>query len=160
MLGYTPHDQTPLPPDQTPWDQNPPGADPVDQTPLPGSRLQHTVNERPVRILLECILASNIFCDSFKHTLDMMHIFTVRKRICGKVMFLHLSVSHSVHGGVCLSACCDTPPGQTPLGRHPQCHTPPTQYMLRYTHSCPVHAWIDMAAAADGTHPGMHSFID
>ena len=35
MLGYT----------------NPPGPDPP-----PGSRLQHTVNERPVRILLECIL--------------------------------------------------------------------------------------------------------
>ena len=29
---------------------HPPGPDP------PGSRLQHTVNERPVRILLECIL--------------------------------------------------------------------------------------------------------
>ena len=26
----------------------------------PGSRLQHTVNERPVRILLECILVSSI----------------------------------------------------------------------------------------------------
>ena len=35
----------------------PPGADPpgVD-TPPPGSRLWHTVNERPVSILLECIL--------------------------------------------------------------------------------------------------------
>ena len=32
-----------------------------------------------------------------------------------KVMFLHLSVSYSVHmGGVCLSACWDTPPEQTP----------------------------------------------
>ena len=36
--------------------RHPPGADtPQEQTP-PGSRLQHTVNERPVRILLECIL--------------------------------------------------------------------------------------------------------
>ena len=26
-------------------------------------------------------------------------IFTVRNSSCGKVMFLHLSVSHSVHGG-------------------------------------------------------------
>ena len=34
----------------------PPGPDPLDQTPSPGSRLQRTVNERPVRILLECIL--------------------------------------------------------------------------------------------------------
>ena len=42
-------------------------------------------------------------------------------------MFLHLSVSHSVHGGggggVCLSACWDTP-----LGRHL-----PAQCMLGYT---------------------------
>ena len=29
--------------------------------PPPGRRLQHTVNERPVRILLECILVHNIF---------------------------------------------------------------------------------------------------
>ena len=47
--------------------------------------------------------------------------FTVRKRSCGKAMFLHLSVSHSVHGGggVCLpSACWDTHPraGQTSPG--------------------------------------------
>ena len=58
-----PPDQTPLeqthPPEQTipppgsrpPWEQTPP----PEQT-LPGSRLQHTVNERLVRILLECIL--------------------------------------------------------------------------------------------------------
>ena len=68
MLGYhplgadTPRSRHP-PPDQTPL---PPGADtppeqtqapPPDQTPpSPGSRRQHTVNERPVRILLECIL--------------------------------------------------------------------------------------------------------
>ena len=52
--------QTPPRPDRPPRDQ----ADPprpgrhtpwTRQTP-PGSRLQHTVNERPVRILLECIL--------------------------------------------------------------------------------------------------------
>ena len=34
----------------------PPEQTPPDQTPPRGSRLQHTVNERPVRILLECIL--------------------------------------------------------------------------------------------------------
>ena len=46
----------------------PPGGDPpLEQTPRrrpPGSRLQHTVYEQPVRILLECILviyANNIF---------------------------------------------------------------------------------------------------
>ena len=42
-----------------PPEQTPPGAD----TPAcpPGSRLQYTVNERPVRILLECILVQDIF---------------------------------------------------------------------------------------------------
>ena len=35
--------------------RHPPGAD----THPPGSRLRHTVNERPVRILLECILVMN-----------------------------------------------------------------------------------------------------
>ena len=73
----TPPNQIPTPPDQTP----PPRADtPPDQTPTPGSRhppgsrhtppkeqthprgsrLQHTVYERPVRILLECILVWSI----------------------------------------------------------------------------------------------------
>ena len=55
--------------------------------------------------------------------LHIMPIITVRKRSCGKVMFLHLSVSHSVHGGVggvCLSACWDTPPWvDTPVGQTP-----------------------------------------
>ena len=58
MLGYqpprirqTPPDQTPPPlrTRQTPLDQTPPRTR---QTPPP----QHTVYERPVRILLECIL--------------------------------------------------------------------------------------------------------
>ena len=50
--------QTRHPPDQTPTpgpDTTPPGPD----TPLE-SRLQHTVNERPVRILLECILVKSV----------------------------------------------------------------------------------------------------
>ena len=38
-------------------------GDPPDQgEPPPGSRLQHTVCERPVRILLECILVVFFFC--------------------------------------------------------------------------------------------------
>ena len=72
-------------------------------------------------------------------------IVTVRKRNCGKVTFLHLSVSHSVHRGVSASVHAgiqpppgeDTPLGTTPLGRH----TP-----------------LQTATAADDTHPtGMHS---
>ena len=49
-------DQTP-PGADTPLEQTPPGAD----HPPPGSRLQHTVYERPVRILLECILVLIVF---------------------------------------------------------------------------------------------------
>ena len=50
MLGYTPPGSRPL------RDQTPPGPDPPGSRSPPGSRLQHTVNDRPVRILLECIL--------------------------------------------------------------------------------------------------------
>ena len=85
MLGYhpppqtkPPREQTPPPGTRPPWEQTPPpGADtphppgsrpplsrhtPQEQTPSPpeqtppGSRRHHTVNERPVRILLKCIL--------------------------------------------------------------------------------------------------------
>ena len=79
------------------------------------------------------------------------------QRSCGKVIFSQVCVKNSDHGGggVYLSACWDT-------------HTPPAQSMLGYTQplpsACldtspfPVHAGIDMATAADGTHPtGMHS---
>ena len=93
--------QTPPPPGRhPPWADIRPG-----QTPSSRQQLQQMVC-----ILLECILV------------------TVRKRSCGKVMFLHLSASHSVHGGGggCLPQCMR---GCTLLSRHP----PPT--------------------AADGTHP-------
>ena len=60
MLGYpTPRTRHthPHPPDQA---HHPPRtrhtSPPGPGTPPPGRRLQHTVNERPVRILLECIL--------------------------------------------------------------------------------------------------------
>ena len=47
------------------------------------------------------------------------------QRSCGQVMFLHLSVNHSVHrggGGLCLG----DPPGQRhPPDRDPQTETPP-----------------------------------
>ena len=77
MLGYQPPRSRPPPGtrhppgSRPPWDA-PPGSrhPPWDQAPVlgadtpsgadtpPGSRLRHTVNERPVRILLECILVS------------------------------------------------------------------------------------------------------
>ena len=52
------------------------------------------------------------------------------KRSCGKGMFLHLSVSHSVDRGVCQTPQADTPPGgpswaDTPLGMCPHGQIPP-----------------------------------
>ena len=55
------------PPDQAdPLDKAPPrpGKTPPDQAdPPPGSRLQYMVYERPVRILLECILVYDLFAE-------------------------------------------------------------------------------------------------
>ena len=53
---HTPPDQTPPPPDLAD-PPSPPGSDTTPHPP-PGSRLQHTVYERPVRFLLECILVT------------------------------------------------------------------------------------------------------
>ena len=95
--GGSPGRETPLgreipsgtrpPPEQTPptpRDQTPPRAD----TP-PGSRLQHTVYERPVRILLECILVIIIHCLFFGQELliSLKHIL----RFC-KLFFLYLRI--------------------------------------------------------------------
>ena len=98
-------------------------------------------------------------------------LFTVCNEVA-KVMFLHLSVSHSVHRGVCLSTCWDTPPRirppwdqapppgpDTPLGPDtPQTrHTPPPREQLPRDQTLPQKT----AAAAHGTHPtGMHPFLD
>ena len=71
-----------------PPEQTPPGPDtPPDQIP-PGSRLQHMVYERPVRILLECILVavkfpSNLvplrnWAEPFTGVMSLQ-MFTVRK---------------------------------------------------------------------------------
>ena len=48
-----------------------------------------------------------------------LSIISIRKSSCGKGMFLHLSVSHSVHSHSYPKA--DTPPpwADTPPGRHP-----------------------------------------
>ena len=59
----------------------------------------------------------------FSLVLIRPNIFTGRNEVVAKVMFLQVSVIHSVHRGVCLSACWDTtlrdqadPPRP---GRHP-----------------------------------------
>ena len=101
-------------------------------------------------------------------------VITGRNEVVAKVIFLHLSVIHSVHGGegVCLSACWDTTPprpGRHPLGpgrhppgsgRHPQTRqTPPDQVDPpgpgRHPPGKHTPAY---GLPAAGTHPtGMHS---
>ena len=56
-------------------------------------------------------------------------IITARKRSCGKVMFLQVSVILSTGRGVCLSACWETPPArETPLQEKPtSARRPPCQ---------------------------------
>ena len=89
----------------------------------------------------------------------VLDIFTFRKRSCRKVMFLHLSVSHSVHrrGSASVHA------GIHPLGQTAPWADPPDRHPLPSacwdTHPpYPVHSGIDMATAADVMHPtGMHS---
>ena len=70
-----------------------------------------------------------------------------------KVMFLHLSISHSVHRGVCLSACWDS---RTPSGAHTpqeQTHTPGADTPQEQTPPpCAVHAG-RYGQQAGGTHP-------
>ena len=54
--------------------------------------------------LCNCRLVPHAYWHALTHTLmwtriRLCNIFTVRKRSYGKIMFLHLSVSHSVHRG-------------------------------------------------------------
>ena len=91
VLGYhspgadTPAEQTPpnsrQPPEQTPPIANtPPAADTIPTPPRsrdqpPGSRLWNMVNERPVRILLECILVLFILTVKVHSHLEDNHAF-------------------------------------------------------------------------------------
>ena len=87
--------------------------------------------------------------------------------VWGKVIFLHLFVILFTGGGVCLSACWDTPPGPPPPGpatsppgtspppgsRHP----PPGTPRNRHTPPTTKHAG-SYGQRAGGTHPtGMQS---
>ena len=68
-------------------------------------------------------------------------------------MFLHLSVSHSVHRGVCIPACIwaetplqadtlrQTPPVRHPLGRNYPGRHLSGHCMLGYTHPLPSACW-------------------
>ena len=69
------------------------------------------------------------------------------QRSCGKVMFLHLSVSHSVHRG-------DTPPpADTPLPSAYWDTHPPGRHHTGQTPSFPVHAGIPTPSACWDTPP-------
>ena len=80
-------ENTPDPPGpgRPPWEGEPPrtrqtprqGEPPRDQADTPpGRKLQHTVNERPVRILLECILVSVCLVLSCScHNIQLCQIF-------------------------------------------------------------------------------------
>ena len=95
---------------------------------------------------------------------------------CGKVMFLHLSVSHFVHRGrACIPHtpyhACPLP--HTPPAMHPPCHAPPA--MHDPCHACPLPCMPPPRSPpcytpprdttrcgqwAGGTHPtGMHSCL-
>ena len=90
---------------------------------------------------------------------SFLYIFTAHKRSCGKVMFLQLSVSHSVHREGSLSLVrwgrvSGTPPGKPP----PPGQTPPPQCMLGYTP--PAQCMPGYGQQVSCTRPTrMHSFI-
>ena len=97
-------------------------------------------------------------------------VFTGRNEVVAKVMFLQACVSTGGGRGVCLSACWDTPPDQTPpLTRPPRIrHTPPgpgTPPRIRHTpqdqaHPPPRKQTPAYGLRAAGTHPTwMHSFL-
>ena len=85
-------------------------------------------------------ISVNIICNVT--SLEGQHNYRPLTKLRKGNVFTPVCQSFCSQGGVCLSACWDThPPGQT--------HPP-----------CPVHAGIDSATAADGTHPtGMHSCL-
>ena len=69
-------------------DQTPPGPGP------PGSRLQHTVNERPVRMLLECILVQFLY-PSFFHQL-LLYTFHANTCFTFLIDFIPINLKRSV----------------------------------------------------------------
>ena len=71
------------------------------------------------------------------------NIFTARKRSCGKVIFLQLSVILFRGGWVCLSACWDitlTPEGDTPEKQTPRKQSP-SQKQAPHLKQAPPTPW-------------------
>ena len=91
----------------------------------------------------------------------MKELITVRKRSCGKVMFLQACVKDSVcEGGGRVSQHAPgktpSPPGQTPRGRHPLDRHPRADTSPGQTPPCPVHAGIP-PPSADGHCSGRYA---
>ena len=86
------------------------------------------------------------------------HIYRPQTKFA-KVMFLHLSVSHSVHRGGSASVHTGIPPHTHPRSRHPPgADTPPPPRTRHPPQSRLPLPGAETATAADGTHPtGMHS---
>ena len=117
------------PPDQTPRTRHPPGpgtlrgqTDTCKHITLPqtsfagGNKLAHN----PMGIGFWCLCVMNTSTQF--HTNN----FYRAQRSCGKVMLLHLSVSHSVHRGVCIPAFTGThSPSWADISQHALGQTPP-----------------------------------
>ena len=105
-----------------------------------GSSFYYWVLIELIFVMLSCSVAI-LFGTESTH----ISIFTVRKWSCRKVMFLHLSVSHSVHRGVSASVHAGIYYpllGRHPLGRHPPGQTPPCPVHAGIHTPCPLHAGI------------------
>ena len=129
--------------------------------------IQCTANGQ-CRFSTDCVSRKDNGCsrwyhEAFKRTIEPRGVFVTVLNEVNIVTSVCQRVMSTGWGGVCLSACWDTPPGrhnpwadtsgQTPTCQvHAGIHTPPTP--------CALHAGIDMATAADSTHPtGMHSCL-
>ena len=98
----TPPDQTPTrhppgpgtPPPCPPPDQTrhtiPPGPDPPQEQTPPASRLRHTVYERAVRILLECILVTYAF--SLPVNIENIYLWFIFESFIQMVTFIMQSM--------------------------------------------------------------------
>ena len=90
------------------------------------ARCPNIVHPSPFVFKVELFMRINKIPYKVSTITDKIPVITVRNEVA-KVMFLHLSVSHSVHGGVCLSACWDTTPRDQapPWSRPPGADTAP-----------------------------------
>ena len=87
---------------------------------------------------------------------------TAHKRSCGKVMFLHLSVSHSVHGGGGRVCHTHTPAMHAPWHVHPLAHMPPWHahpllHMPPPCHACPPATPVPCHAHSPAIHAPCHA---